>query len=37
MVNNVNVYILHEGTINLLHRNIRKVRMFCNGNTHVPQ
>ena len=36
MVNNVNVYILHEGIINLLHHNIRKVRMFCNGNTHVP-
>ena len=36
MVNNVNIYIMHEGIINLLHHNIRKVRMFCNGNTHVP-
>ena len=35
MVNNVKVYILHEGIINLLHHNIRKVGMFCNGNTHV--
>ena len=28
MVNNVNVYILHERIINLLHHNICKIEMF---------
>ena len=36
MVDNVKIYILHEGIINLLHHIIRNVRLFCNGNAHVP-
>ena len=37
MVDNVKIYILHDGIINLLHHIIRNVRLFCNGNAHLPQ
>ena len=36
MVDNVKIYILHEGIINLLHHIIRNIRLFCNGSAHVP-